>query len=341
MESRKEFIQDILLAIAYLALAVCAGWRTYIYFVPDGGGRVITAFYLFIFLTALVRAIWFFIPSDVLEEEYTPKPTVAFESEGWQGVFISELLLGVGNIFLYAVFVLIVCYWSYMIRKVNIDSTETTSLLSSQQAFARYPRELKPYRGPMETFAFMMLFVVLIQLINFTLYLCQVYNSEAMILYDAIAYSIMSLATLIGLTIFSSRVRTVLATMGIINNNSARPQIRRILAITIAANVFFILRVIVETCLAVGLLLLAIENKSFHVVVSTVYWDVYINTKHWAEVIVLALELIISTTIKHSAKASTRHPHGNKSSAKHKYTAVGASEMHSLNRTADNNVIGV
>ena len=312
MQTQREFIQDILLAIAYVAVAVCAGWRTYIYFVPHGGGRVITAFYLFIFLTALFRAIWFFIPSYLLEGDYSPKPTVAFQSDSWKGVFLSEVLLGMGNVFLYAVFILIVCYWSYMIRKVNIDSTETTSLLSSQQAFARYPREVKPHRGPMETFAFMMLFVLLIQLINFTLYLCQVYNSEVMILYDAIAYSIMSLATLIGITIFSFRVRNVLATMGLINNNSARPQIRRILAITVAANVFFILRVIVEAALAIGLALLAVENKSFYVVVSNVYWDVYINTKHWSEVIVLALELIISTTIKHSSKTSTRHPHGNK-----------------------------
>ena len=42
------------------------------------------------------------------------------------------------------------------------------------------------------------------------------------------------------------------------------------------------------------------ESKSFYVMISDKYWVNYIFFKHWSEVIVLVLELMISTAISNS-----------------------------------------
>jgi hypothetical protein len=216
---------------------------------------VITVFYTLISLTALIRAIWFLIPSSVLEGSYTPIALFAFQSPGWKGVFISEMMLAIGNLFLYAVFLLIVCYWAHMVQKVeHPESPESNYLLHSQQALARFPREAKTRRGPMETFGIMMLVLCSAECVNIALFLFQRFNSEQMILYDSILFSLTSVATLIAITMFSGRIRVVLTTIGVINSNSTRPQVRRILAITVAANIFFVLRLAIELSVAIALI---------------------------------------------------------------------------------------
>jgi len=58
-ESGKEYAQDIIFGIAFLTVAVLAGWRMTLYFDPNGGGKVITAFYALIFSASCFRSIWF------------------------------------------------------------------------------------------------------------------------------------------------------------------------------------------------------------------------------------------------------------------------------------------
>ena len=254
MESEKEYTQDAVLGIAFLVVSIFGIWRTIIYFSPQGGGKVITLFYSLISMTALIRAVWFLIPSSVLEGSYTPLPLIAFKSYGWKGVLISEIMLATGSLFLYAVFLLIVCYWAHMVRKVeHPESPESNYLLHSQQSLARYPRQAKTRRGPMETFGITMLFLCIAEAINISLFVCQVINSEQMILYDSILFALTSVATLLAMSMFSGRIRVVLTTIGVINSNSTRPQVRRILAITVAANIFFILRLGIELSVAVVL----------------------------------------------------------------------------------------
>ena len=216
---------------------------------------MITLFYSLISMTALIRAIWFLIPSSILEGSYTPVPMIAFKSYGWKGVFVSELMLATGNLFLYAVFLLIVCYWAHMVQKVeHPESPESNYLLHSQQSLARYPRAAKTRRGPMETFGMTMFVLFVAEAVNVGLFLIQHFNSEEMILYDSILFSVTSVSTLIAITMFSGRIRVVLTTIGVINSNSTRPQVRRILAITVAANIFFILRLGIELSVAIALI---------------------------------------------------------------------------------------
>ena len=256
-ESGKEYAQDIIFGIAFLSVAVLAGWRMTIYFDPNGGGKVITAFYALIFSTSCFRSIWFLIPKSTLEGSYTPLPLIAFVSRGWKGFLFSEIIVDLGSLSLYAVFILIVCYWSHMLRKVETPAVTETNLLSLTKAsLARYPRVPAPKRGPMLTFALVMLFLLIAEAVNVILFLKQTYNSEMMILIDSMIITLMSLITLVEITVFSQRIRLVLAHLGVINANSTRPQIRRILAVTVAANFFFIWRAATELILVFLLLYL-------------------------------------------------------------------------------------
>ncbi len=51
---------------------------------------------------------------------------------------------------------------------------------------------------------------------------------------------------IIGISSFSSRIRIVLTAIGAINANSTKPQVRRILAVTVAINMFLLLQFITE-----------------------------------------------------------------------------------------------
>lgn len=297
-ETTKEYTQDVILGFGFLLVAILAGWRMYIYFDFDGGGKVITAFYSLIFGTAALRSIWFLIPKTAFIGSYTPTAHVAFITRGWLGVFISEVLLALGSLCLYAVFILIVCYWAHMLRKVeHVDAADSTLLATSQRVLARYPKVPKARRGPMQNFALLMLLLLVLEIANMCFFLFQIYNSQAMILFDSLLMSTLSLFALFHITLFSNRIRLLLQTIGVINANSTRAQVRRILAITIAANIFFVWRFLTEIILSFVFVYYWRVNKSFDVAVTHEYWDLYIDAKHWSEMAVLLLELLISTAI--------------------------------------------
>lgn len=271
------------------------------------------------------RAIWFLIPSSVLEESYSPAAVVAWKSKGWVGTFISELLIAVGSLSLYSVFILVTCYWSTMMRKVNIEILEPHGVVRPK------PRGL----GAIKMFLIIMSSVGAIQLLHILLFLCGIVNSEGMILLDSVTLSVIAVVISVFMTILSTRIRVVLMTIGAINSNSTRPQINRILAMTRVGNAFFFIRVAVElaftascffqmkgamlcsdvlyrtveslsTCsinesinfhLSLTLLSYA-GNHSFAVVIKDKYWDWYIAIKHVSEIVVLISQLLISTAIK-------------------------------------------
>lgn len=69
---------------------------------------VTSMFYAAIAITAMIRSIWFLIPSSVLEGGgYTPIAITAYESYNWKGVLVSEVMLSVGSIGMYSSILLI------------------------------------------------------------------------------------------------------------------------------------------------------------------------------------------------------------------------------------------
>jgi hypothetical protein len=260
-ESAEELTQDVLLSLGFFLVTIFSGWRLFLYFSLTGGGKVVTSFFFLITFTSLIRCIWFIIPSEVLEGTYTPTPMTSFETKGWVGVILSELMLSFGNLSLFGVFLLVICYWAQMLHKVeNPEIPETNYLLPGG---ASSSTSTSKRRGPLETFGVMMLVLFSLEIFNILFFLFRFYNSEVMILFDSLLFSFISLATLIAISIFSNRIRVVLTMMGMINGNSTKQQVRRILAITVAANIFFIVRLLIELSTSLYLVTLWTCELSF------------------------------------------------------------------------------
>lgn len=239
----EEFRQDLILGVAFLLITGFSSVRIIRNFSPTGGRKVITTFNILIFVAAAVRAVWFLIPNDILETSYAPESQIAFRDPGWVGTLISELMLVTGSLSLYGIFILVACYWVNMLQKLNSNVAPIT-----QSGFARFKAHSL---GTMETFGIIMSFIIFCEGINICLFLSGVFNSEQMILYDAIMLSVVSVAVIAEITILSNQIQTVLQNLEAINNRNSQPQIRRIFAIIVVANVFFITRVILECTLAV------------------------------------------------------------------------------------------
>lgn len=82
--------------------------------------------------------------------------------------------------------------------------------------------------------------------VNCGLFLLKFYSSEGMILVDSIILGAVSLICVFEISIFSHRFRTVLRTLGAINQVSTESQVKRIVWITVTGNVFFLVRATLE-----------------------------------------------------------------------------------------------
>lgn len=227
--------------------------RVRIYFDITGSGKVITLFYCLIFISSMSRAIWFLIPSSLLEVSYAPVAITAWADRGWIGMLASEILAAIGSLSLYSVFILVTCYWSTMMRKVNIEVLEPHGVVRPQ------PRGI----GAIKLFFRITCAVGSIQLLGIILFLSEVLNSEGMILFDSITLSIIAVVTSGFMTVLSTRIRVVLMTIGAINSNSTKPQTNRILAMTRVGNVFFSIRVAVELAFTVSCITLMRGASTF------------------------------------------------------------------------------
>jgi hypothetical protein len=233
-ETNSEYTENVVLAIAYTALAAFAGMRTISYFENSGGGRVITVFYFLIFLTSVLRAAWFYIPTDDLQGSYTPPSVEAYVSDNWNGFLLSEIILSFGNLSMYSVFLLLGAFWQNMLQKIDNEDEESRRALVLGSSSSDPNR-----RGPMYFFFQLMAIFSALVFLNIILFICGVYNSEWVLLYDSALFCSVPFAISIELTVFSHRLGQVLVTIGTINNHNTSLQARRIMAISVVANVFF------------------------------------------------------------------------------------------------------
>ena len=146
---------------------------------------------------------------------------------------------------------------------------------------------------PMVTFLLLVAVLLAIQLLNATMFLCRRYSSEGMILVNSITMSLVSIVCVCEITIFSHRFRTVLKTLGDLNQVSTETQVKRIIWITVTGNIFFFTRAFLETTFAIVLIMYWHRTGTVAEVFSHAAWDSYILLKHWSELAILALMLYI------------------------------------------------
>lgn len=271
-----EFYIDALLASAFLAIAIVAAKRM-LSSRSHGGAEmtVVTAFYSLILMTASLRTVWFMIPGTVWSPYYTPHAVMAFDSQHpyWVMEFLEILLLGAGSLCLFSIFILILVYWADILKKYFYPGARRSK--------------------PMITFLVLVAVLLVIQIVNAILFLVQEYSSEGMILVNSVTLSLVSIVCVCEITIFSHRFRTVLKTLGDINQVSTDSQVKRIVWITVTGNLFFFTRALLETIFAILLVIYWHKNGTVAEAFSHKIWDAYILLKHWTELAILGLMLYI------------------------------------------------
>mmetsp|Transcript_18902 Transcript_18902/g.24310 ORF Transcript_18902/g.24310 Transcript_18902/m.24310 type:complete len:343 (+) Transcript_18902:297-1325(+) len=279
-ETKFETYMDIVLGLAFFITAIVAAKRMLLSRQQQnqGGGAetyVVTAFYSLIGATSILRTIWFGIPARVWQPSYVPIAVYAWDKEhpAWVGAMLSEMTVTAGSLTLFAIFILILVYWADILKKYFHPGARRSV--------------------PMYTFFALVAALLVFELINLILFLSRVYTTEGMILYNAVLLAVVSLVCVCEITIFSHRFRTVLQTLGAINQVSTDSQVRRIVWITVTGNLFFTGRAILETVFAALLFGYWHTYHSVDKLFSHTWWDTYTLLKYGSELAILALMLWI------------------------------------------------
>ena len=293
-ETQFEKIFDAVLGITFLITAVFAAKRM-TWTRQQGGAEttVVTAFYSLILATSLLRAIWFLIPATVWQPSYTPVAVFAWDKEhkAWIGASLSELTVTAGSLALFSIFILILVYWADILKKYFHPASRRSI--------------------PMVTFLMLVSLLVGLEVVNIGCFLLKLYTTEGMILFNSILLAVVSIVCVCEITIFSHRFRTVLKTLGAINQVSTDSQVKRIVWITVTGNLFFFTRALLETVLCVWLLIWWKNEHTVARVFTHAWWDTYVLFKFISEVTILGLMLYILQSRFASAAAAQATGAGN------------------------------
>lgn len=288
-ETTFERSMDAVFGVAFLVTAIFAAKRMS-WTRQQGGAEttVVTAFYSLILATSAFRAVWFLIPATVFAPSYTPVAVFAWDIDhpSWVGAFMSELVLTAGSLALFSIFILILVYWADILKKYFHPASRRSI--------------------PMVTFVGLVALLLTFEVANVACFLCGLYSTEGMILFNSVLLATVSIVCVCEISIFSHRFRTVLKTLGAINQVSTDSQVRRIVWITVTGNLFFFTRAFLETIFCLNLLLWWKEEHTVARVFSHLWWDTYVFFKFFSEVTILSLMLYILQSRFAVAAAASR-----------------------------------
>lgn len=300
VETTFEAYMGLIFGIAFFITALVASKRMLVSRQQQnqGGGAetyVVTAFYSLIGATSSLRTLWFLIPAHVWKPSYVPIAVFAWDPAhpSWVGAMLSELTITAGSLTLFSIFILILVYWADILKKYFHPGARRSV--------------------PMYTFIGLVFGLVALVLLNLILFLAGLYSTEGLILYNAVLLAAVSLICVCEITIFSHRFRTVLQTLGAINQVSTESQVRRIVWITVTGNIFFSGRAILESVFAGLLIGYWHEYGTVDRLFSHTWWDTYTILKYGSELTILALMLYILQSRFAQSSASTLNgsrPHG-------------------------------
>eukprot|EP00526_Cylindrotheca_closterium_P016421 CAMPEP_0113654904 /NCGR_PEP_ID=MMETSP0017_2-20120614/29407_1 /TAXON_ID=2856 /ORGANISM="Cylindrotheca closterium" /LENGTH=329 /DNA_ID=CAMNT_0000568087 /DNA_START=147 /DNA_END=1136 /DNA_ORIENTATION=- /assembly_acc=CAM_ASM_000147 len=289
-ETEFERFVDAIMGIAFFITAVFAAKRM-TWTRQQGGAEttVVTAFYSLILLTSVLRAIFFLIPATVWVPSYVPVAVFAWDPDypSWIGAALSEFVLMSGSLALFSIFILILVYWADILKKYFHPASRRSI--------------------PMVTFLGLVALLVVLELINTGCFLFGLYTTEGMILFNSVMLAVVSIICVCEITIFSHRFRTVLKTLGAINQVSTDSQVKRIRWITVTGNLFFFTRAFLETVLCIYLVLWWKDERTVARTFTHFWWDTYVMTKSFSEITILSLMLyILQSRFAGAAVAATR-----------------------------------
>mmetsp|Transcript_10135 Transcript_10135/g.21784 ORF Transcript_10135/g.21784 Transcript_10135/m.21784 type:complete len:366 (-) Transcript_10135:326-1423(-) len=267
---------DVAFGVAFLITAIIAAKRmTWTRQQPGAETTVVSAFYSLILVTSIFRSIWFLIPAEVWTPSYTPVAIYAWDNKhpAWIGAFLSEFVLTAGSLALFSIFILILVYWADILKKYFLPGSRRSI--------------------PMVTFLGLVFILVALEICNIVAFSFGLYTTEGMILFNSVLLAFVSIVCVCEITVFSHRFRTVLKTLGAINQVSTDSQVKRIVWITITGNLFFFTRAFLETVFCAYLFLYWEEEHTVARSFSHPWWDTYVGIKFSTELVILSLMLYI------------------------------------------------
>ena len=271
-----SFTLNVSLGVLFTIVCCVAASRIISLHENTTGGRVVTIFYSLIFISALLRSIVFVIPS--LSTSLSTHTAPNF-------VYLSIIFLG--NVFVYSVFHLVVAYWQSILKNIDTEEEEFRRHLSLS-----FPESER--KGPMNHFLDRIWLYFAVVFLNLILYLCHAYGEVFLLLYDSILFIVVPSALSLEVTTFSSRLRQVLLTIGVINANNTAIQAQRILAITVIANIFFTVQIVLHSFVAIFIFYtwhISNNSNEFYkedltsLKINSICWNLYTLIKYISEVI--------------------------------------------------------
>jgi len=273
-ETPFEYRSDLVIGFLFLVISYMSMNRMTWSFRQGGADTtVVTAFYTLIYITSTLRSLWFLIPNHWLKKSYTPSAVFAFGDQPWIGTLFNSLLLTMGSLSLFFIFILILVYWADILKKYF------------------HPGERRS--KPMDTFLQVAFSLLFLEACNYICFLTRMYSSEGMILFNSLLLATVSSVCVFKITMFSKKFSTVLKTLGDINQVSTESQVKRIRWITVTGNLFFFLRALVESIFGLTILFYWAKTGNVQDALSHKYWDSYILLRHVSELMILFLVLYI------------------------------------------------
>mmetsp|Transcript_29181 Transcript_29181/g.66952 ORF Transcript_29181/g.66952 Transcript_29181/m.66952 type:complete len:205 (-) Transcript_29181:814-1428(-) len=154
----------------------------------------------FFTLVPVISQVWFLVFTSgllKLQVSYEPSAIMAFSHKQWLCTFLHDLFQSLGSISLFSIFILILVFWADILKKYFEPGAKRNK--------------------PMATFQSLVICLILIEIANCSFFLWGFYSSEGMILANASLLAIVSIVCVWQITTFSNQFRTVLKTLGAIN----------------------------------------------------------------------------------------------------------------------------
>jgi hypothetical protein len=253
---------DTILAVAYGVACFFAFWA-FVMHVQSSARQVATlGFYLLMGLAALTRLAWFASPYGVVSVTMEP-PLIEMGDDGWFEFLLSEAVELFGSYLIYSIFVLIVVFWADMLRRLFTQDNVRSN--------------------PLKLFLLVMSTVLFVQAVGFSVFIAKKADSYWLMLYDDVLLTLLSFGSLVAITVYSFRMKTVLRAFLEVSQIDTTDRIKAVNWATgicsafLAFNALFLVYSIVSIT-GVHRVDMLLSKKS---------WWVFVATKHLLEIFVL------------------------------------------------------
>lgn len=293
-----------LLGLSFCCVAFYTFLRTLTFIHLKGKGNyVIKAFHFLICITALLRCAWCWTAkanADPLLEHGVDVAGPQPRSE-----VLAQSLHTLGTLALFCTFLILCCYWSYMLEHVTLKINVATDCFVPLHLLPDEGREgagrsktPRTWLGALcqttviELYLLAMRALLVAAIVNLACYIGGATSTWVLLRCHAALEAVGCAATVLALSILSSRIRVLLQTYGAQNTAAIEQHLDRVVKVTVGVNAFLLSRMACE-----GLFLYcsaSVDGWPASLLGPRESLAAFAASKRAAEVVVLITELFVS-----------------------------------------------